>query len=158
MLPATRLVILAQCAVCAGHGRESAAFVPGGVAAGAPQPPPGRDARGCPSGSAWGCGWLHLRGGTGSPLDMESAAGSGSSGSFGVVVPDWLRDIKEKQARGETPSLEAESSWNAPGTQSQKYPQLCSKDTRALTFENFLPQMRSRKHGPAGCPRWISPI
>ena len=114
------LVILAQ-------WRESVAFVPGGVAAGSPQPPPGRDARGCPSGLARECGWLHLRGGAGSPLDMESAAGSGSSGSFGVVEPDWLRDIREKQARGETPSLEAESSWNAPGANSKKYTlhQLC---------------------------------
>jgi hypothetical protein len=164
MLPGmlARLVILAQCdciVLNQGHGSASKFFVPGGVAAGVPQPPPGRDVQGCPSGSAWGCGWLHLRGGAGSPLDMESAAGSGSSGSFGVVEPDWLRDIKEKQARGETPSLEAESSWNAPGTHSQKYPlTLYSKDTRALTFENFLPQTRSRKHGPAGCPRWISPI
>ena len=116
------LVILGQCAGCAGHGRERIAFVRGAVAASAPQPPPGHDARCRRSGSAWGCGWLHLRGGAGSTLDMESAAGSGSSGSFGVVEPDWLRDIKEKQARGETPSLEAESSWNAPGTHSQKYP------------------------------------
>lgn len=124
------LVIHQQCAGCAGRWRQGIAFVPGHIVAGAPQLPPGRDARGLHKGSAWSFvrgGWLHLRGGAGSPLDRESSAGSGSSESFGVVEPDWLRDIKEKQARGETPSLEAESSWNAPGTNYHKCPlyQLC---------------------------------
>jgi hypothetical protein len=47
---------------------------------------------------------LQLRGG-----GLEG--GYSASGSFVVEEPSWIADLNEKQARGETPSLEAESSW-----------------------------------------------
>ena len=53
---------------------------------------------------------LHLRGGG----KHESNDAESFVEEVVELEPDWLVDMKAKQARGETPSLEAESSWNKP--------------------------------------------